>query len=81
MSDKSDPKRRLNLPVGQTLSAKKPAKPAVLGNTIDFVGESPIEVIETAANDTIIEKLFNLRRRIGTTETRLGGLWEPNLGP
>ena len=80
MSDKSDPKRRLD-PVGQTLSAKKPAKPAVVGDTIDFVGESQIEVIETAASDTIIEKLFNLRRRLGTAETRLGGLWEPTRGP
>jgi hypothetical protein len=80
MSDKSDPKRRLD-PVGQTLSAKKPAKPAVVGDTIDFVEETQIEVIETAASDTIIEKLFNLRRRLGTAESRLGGLWEPNLGP
>jgi hypothetical protein len=81
MSDKSDPKRRLNLLAGQISCAKKPAKPAVLGDTIDFVAESQIEVIETATSDTIIEKLFNLRRRLGTAETRLGGLWEPNLGP
>ena len=66
MSDKSDPKRRLNL-VGQASSAKKPAKPAVLGDIIDFVEEPQIEVIETAASDTIIEKLFNLRRRFGTS--------------
>jgi hypothetical protein len=65
MSDKSDPKRRLNL-VGQISSAKKLAKPAVLGDTIDFVEEPQIEVIETAASDTIIEKLFNLRRHFGT---------------
>ena len=65
MSDKSDPKRRLNV-LGQTLAVKKPAKPAVLGDTIDFVEESQIEVIETAASDTIIERLFNLRRRLGT---------------
>ena len=80
MSDKSDPKRRLNL-VGQLSAAKKPAKPAILGDTIEFVEEGQIEVIETATSDTIIEKLFNLRRRLGTAETRLGGLWEPNLGP
>ena len=66
MSDKSDPKRRLNL-VGQAASAKKPAKPMVLGDIIDFVEEPQIEVIETAASDTIIEKLFNLRRRFGTS--------------
>lgn len=65
MSDKSDPRRRLNL-VGQTSSAKKLAKPAILGDTIDFVEEPQIEVIETAASDTIIEKLFNLRRRFST---------------
>jgi hypothetical protein len=65
MSDKSDPKRRLNL-VGQAASPKKPAKPAIVGDFIDFVEEPQIEVIETAASDTIIEKLFNLRRRFGT---------------
>ena len=66
MSDKSDPKRRLNL-VGHTSSAKRPAKAAALGDTIDFVEEPQIEVIETAVSDTIIEKLFNLRRRFGTS--------------
>jgi hypothetical protein len=80
MSDKSDTTRRSN-PVGQSLPAKKPATPAVFGDTIEFVEESQIEVIETATSDTIIEKLFNLRRRLGTGENRPGGLWEPNLGP
>ena len=65
MSDKSDPKRRLKR-VGQTSPANKMSKPAVLGDTIDYVEEPQIEVIETAASDTIIEKLFNLRRRFGT---------------
>lgn len=64
MSDKSDPKRRLKL-VSQTSPANKP-KPAVLGDTIDYVEEPQIEVIETVASDTIIEKLFNLPRRFGT---------------
>jgi hypothetical protein len=49
-----------------------------LGDTIDFV-EEQIEVIETAASDTIIEKLFNLPLRQAAKP--LGGPWEPNLGP
>jgi hypothetical protein len=65
MSDKSDPKRRLTL-VGQTLPASKGSKPAIAGDIIEYVEEPQIEVIETTASDTIIEKLFNLQRRFGT---------------
>jgi hypothetical protein len=65
MSDKSDPTRRLSR-VGQNSPANKPAKLAVLGDTIDYVEEPQIEVIETTASDTMIEKLFNLRRHFGT---------------
>jgi hypothetical protein len=64
MSDKSDPKRRLHQ-VGQAQQSKKTAKTPVLGDTIDFVEEPQIEVIETTASDTIIERLFNLQRRFG----------------
>jgi hypothetical protein len=63
MSDKSDPKRRSHR-VGQTPEPKR--QTPVLPDTIDFVEESQIEVIETTASDTIIEKLFNLQRRFGT---------------
>jgi hypothetical protein len=62
MSDKSESKRRLHL-VGHTPPANQVAKTAIVGDTIDFVEEPQIEVIETTASDTIIEKLFNLQRR------------------
>jgi hypothetical protein len=65
MSDKSQSKGKLHL-VGQTPPAKKIVKTVILGDTIDFVEEPQIEVIETTASDTIIEKLFNLQRRFGT---------------
>jgi hypothetical protein len=63
MSDKSDPQRRLRSVAQPT--PMKPSKSAILGDTIDFVEESQIEVIESTASDTIIERLFNLRRRTG----------------